>query len=103
MVDDETAWEDRKRLALKLIDISYVQINHSEILEFTMRTPVKIERGKFAGKVGTIAGRLEDREPPITKAIVKIDDTGARPEFELIDVANLRELTQMEMIVLGFK
>jgi len=40
---------------------------------------------------------------PITKAIVKIDDAGARPEFELIDVVNLRELTQMEMIVLGFK
>jgi len=76
--------------------------DHKSLLEFEMRTPVKIERGPHAGSVGTIAGTLVDREPQrkygLTKAIVNVGD-----DFHVVLIDNLRELSLQEQILLGFK
>lgn len=87
----------------KIATASFAQGELTMMAEFELRTPVKIERGTFAGQVGTIAGKLTDRADSLRKAIVRIEAGGVTPEFVVIEISNLRELSQMEMILLGFK
>jgi hypothetical protein len=72
------------------------------VLEMILRIPVKVERGAKVGSIGTIAGTLKDREflvrAGLRKAIVRIDN-----EFHVLEIDNLRELSQAECFLLGIK
>jgi hypothetical protein len=60
----------------------------------SLKTPVRILRGRYAGREGWISGTLEDRaRRGITKAIVKFADAPA----ELLATSGLEESLQLAL------